>query len=76
MPHKTRKYDSVAFQNVLPPKERKFRSAFYYLERLMQIDPEFAERMKEIKKKHTQEKLGDNQSSKEISKAVEQALQK
>lgn len=76
MPRKTRKYDSIAYQNVMHAAERKFRNAYYYLERLMELDSEFAKQMTNIRKKHVQKQTDNKQSSKEINTAIEQALQR
>ncbi len=65
MPLRTHKYDLPAFANTLTIQERRYRKGFYFMERLMELNPEFRQAMQQIRAR-----LGSNQISEQEANAL------
>ena len=76
MPTRIHKYDKQAYANVMPNHERRFRKAFYYVERLMQIDPEFNQKLIAINRLKKSKQLTEQQAQQQTNQAITQAIQR
>ena len=76
MPTRIHKYDKQAYTNIMPNPERRFRKAFYYVERLMQIDPEFNQKLIAINRLKKSKKLTEQQAQQQTNQAITQAIQR
>jgi hypothetical protein len=76
MPLRIHKYDRPEYRRVLTPQQRKVRKAFYYAERLMQIDPLFSNEFKQIRNQFKQQTITSQQADTLTAKAIQEALQR
>ena len=76
MPVRLHKYDKQAYANIMPNPERRFRKAFYYVERLMQIDPEFNQKLIAINRLKKSNQLTEQQAQQQTNQAITQAIQR
>ena len=74
MPKRIHKYDTTPYQNIMGNQERRYRKAFYYVEKLMQIDPKFRETMTRINRQRRARKITEQQAQKQTNQAIEQAM--
>jgi len=76
MPTRLHKYDKQAYTNIMPNPERRFRKAFYYVERLMQIDSEFNQKLISINRLKKSKQLTEQQAQQQTNQAITQAIQR
>jgi len=76
MSRRPSKYDQPQYANVLPYDERRFKKAFYYIERLMELDKDFSQQMKEIKRETRKKHLSEGEANRMVARAVEEALER
>ena len=76
MPTRLHKYDKQAYTNVMPNPERRFRKAFYYVERLMQIDSEFNQKLISINRLKKSKQLTEQQAQQQTNQAITQSMEK
>ena len=74
MPKRTHKYDTTPYQNIMGRQERRYRKAFFYVEKLMQIDPKFKQTMTNINQQRRTHKINEQQAQKQTNQAIEQAM--
>jgi hypothetical protein len=76
MPLRIHKYDRPEYMRILSPKQRRFRKAFYYAEKLMQIDPVFSNEFKQIRNRFKQQTITPQQADALTAKAIHESLQR
>ena len=76
MPSRVHRYDRPSFQATLPNHFRRIRKAFYFIERLRQIDPEFNQKIIEIKYKTSLKQITPKEADQQASQAILQAIQR
>ena len=76
MPRTKGKYDRPQFIRVLTAEQRKERNAYYFLERLKQLDPEFSQNYSEITRQYSAGQLKGEQAQKLIWLEMQKALRR
>ena len=74
MPRRIHKYDLPAYVNILPPQERRYRKAFFYIERLMEIHPSFNTKIQEIKREFREKKIDETKANQLINQALMETI--
>jgi len=75
MPRLKGKYDRPAYF-FLSPQERKARNAYYYMEKLSDRDPEFAQQWHTLANAYRAGKLTQKEADKQIWQKMREAIQK
>ncbi len=76
MPRRIHKYDLPGYANALPLQERRYRKAYYFLEKLMDTNPGFANRMGQIKADTNKGKINEQTANQLIHQAIMETIQK
>jgi hypothetical protein len=76
MPRTKGKYDRPQFIKILSTQERKQRNAFYFMEKLLQIDPDFRARYSEIKGAFETGRIQGEQARKMVWQEMQRAVRK
>jgi len=75
MPRTKGKYDRPTYY-FLSPEERKARNAYYYMEKLADRDPEFAQEWRQLANACRTGKMTQKEADKQIWEKMREALQK
>ena len=76
MPTRLHKYDKQAYSNIMPNPERRFRKAFFYVEKLMEIDSEFKKTLTQINRSKKSNQLTEQQAQQQTNQAITKAIQR
>ena len=76
MPRTKGKYDLPAYQTILTNVQRKQRNAFFFLERLKEIDPEFSQNFTEIARRKATGEISGKEAGEKIWAEMQKAIKK
>jgi hypothetical protein len=76
MPRTKGKYDRPQFMRLLTAEQRKERNAYYFLERLRQLDPEFKQNYSEIARQYSAGQLKGEQAQKMVWQEMRKAMRR
>ena len=76
MPRRIHRYDRQAYQMVLPKGNIRYRKAFFFVERLSEIDSVFRSRINEIRAQLNFNQISAVEADKLVSKAVMEAIER